>query len=86
MDVLEVDQEITAFNTFPKEWWGRESNFKFGKVAPLVVTGAITKVFKSGKLLVAINEMPNVSADGKASMHIEQDNLVSNWDVDTTIR
>jgi len=79
MEILEVGQEITAFNTFPKEWWGKESNFKYGKVAPLIISGVITKIFKNGKLLVAVNEMPNISADGKTSMNIEQDNLVSNW-------
>ncbi len=79
MKTLTAGQEITAFNTYPKEWWSEESNFLYGKVYPLVVTGVITKVFKNGTLLVAINEMRNGSEDGKRSMHVNKDDLVNSW-------
>lgn len=76
---LEVGQEVTAFNTFPQEWWSKDTNFMYGKVYPLVITGVITKLFKSGKMQIAVNEMINDSADGKRSMHIDREHLVSNW-------
>ncbi len=79
METIKIGQEVTAVNTFPKQWWGKESNYKYGKTIPLVITGKVTKIFKNGKLLVPINEMPNNSGDGLTSMNIEQKDLIINW-------
>jgi hypothetical protein len=71
-----LNQEITAPNTLPTQWWSKESNFKYGTTVPLTLTGKITKISKNGNIHFACNEMRNNSADGLTTTMIHQSKLI----------
>lgn len=71
-----INQEITAPNNLPIQWWSIESNFKFGRIFPTTLTGKITKICKNGNVHFACNEMRNLSADGLATTIIHKSKII----------
>lgn len=51
---------------FTTKWWP-----KFGET----VTGTVQKVFKNGRVAVAIDQLPNRSEDGKSTMNVPAEHL-----------
>ncbi len=58
--VLPADADL-----FKTVWWPKDGN----------TTGIVQKVFKNGKVAVAVDQLPNRSRDGRATMHFDANEL-----------
>jgi hypothetical protein len=62
---MNAGQKVEIVNTLPQGW------FKHLRQYPSMLTGTVQKVFKNGKVAVAVDQLPNRGGDGKKTIHFE---------------
>jgi hypothetical protein len=67
---MKAGQKVEIVNTLPQNWFRHLSQY------PSILTGTVQKVFKNGKVAVAMDQLPMRGGDGKRTIHFDGANVV----------